>query len=94
MPHVLVVAETPDGSVPKPVQELLTLARRLGEPAAIALGAGASGAAETLGQFGASRVYVLLCVVELADFQFSVSRFTFTRTAREGVTTAPSTIPF
>jgi electron transfer flavoprotein alpha subunit len=59
MPHVLVVAETPDGSVPKPVQELLTLARRLGEPAAIALGAGASGAAETLGQFGASHVYVV-----------------------------------
>jgi electron transfer flavoprotein alpha subunit len=58
MPYVLVVAEIPDGSVLKPVQELLTLARRLGEPAVIALGAGAAGAAEALGHFGASYVYV------------------------------------
>ena len=58
MPYVLVVAEIPDGSVLKPVQELLTLARRLGEPAVIALGAGAAGAAEALGHFGASHVYV------------------------------------
>jgi len=58
MPYVLVVAETPDGSVLKPAQELLTLARRLGEPAVIALGAGAAGAAEALGHFGASHVYI------------------------------------
>ena len=43
MPYVLVVAEIPDGSVLKPGQELLTLARRLGEPAVLALGAGACG---------------------------------------------------
>lgn len=58
MPYILVVAETPDGSVLKPAQELLTLARRLGEPAVIALGAGAAGAAEALGHFGASHVYI------------------------------------
>jgi electron transfer flavoprotein alpha subunit len=58
MAYVLVVAEIPDGSVLKGVQELLTLARRLGEPAVIALGAGAAGAAEALGHFGASHVFV------------------------------------
>src|SRR5216683_1604460 len=50
MSNVLVVADSPDGSVPKPTQELLTLARRLGSPVAVALG--------VLGQFGAVRVYV------------------------------------
>ena len=58
MPNVLVVAEIPDGSGLKPVQELLTLARRLGEPAVMALGAGAAGAAEALGHFGASHIFL------------------------------------
>ena len=58
MAYVLVVVEILDGSVLKPAQELLTLARRLGEPAVIALGAGAGGAAEALGHCGASHVYV------------------------------------
>jgi electron transfer flavoprotein alpha subunit len=59
MSDVLVVADSPDGSVPKPIQELLTLARRLGNPVAVALGAGAEAAAEALGQYGAVRVYVV-----------------------------------
>jgi electron transfer flavoprotein alpha subunit len=59
MPSVLVVAEVPGGTVPKSVTELLTLARRLGEPVAVALGAGAAGAVDTLGRFGAARVYVV-----------------------------------
>jgi electron transfer flavoprotein alpha subunit len=59
MPSVLVVAEVPGGTVPKPVTELLTLARRLGEPVAVALGTGAAGAVDTLGRFGAARVYVV-----------------------------------
>jgi electron transfer flavoprotein alpha subunit len=58
MAYVLVVVEIPDGSVLKPAQELLTLARRLGEPAVIALGADAASAAEALGHFGASHVYL------------------------------------
>jgi electron transfer flavoprotein alpha subunit len=58
MPYVLVVAEIPDCSALKGAQELLTLARRLGEPAVIALGAGAAGAAEALGHFGATHVYL------------------------------------
>jgi electron transfer flavoprotein alpha subunit len=59
MAHVLVVTDAADGSVPKPVQELLTLARRLGEPAVAALGPGAAAAADALGRFGAARVYVV-----------------------------------
>lgn len=59
MPYVLVVAEIPDGSVLKSGQELLTLARRLGEPAVLALARpGSAGAAEALGHFGASQVYL------------------------------------
>jgi electron transfer flavoprotein alpha subunit len=59
MPSVLVVAEVPGGTVPKSVTELLTLARRLGEPVAVAVGTGAAGAVDTLGRFGAARVYVV-----------------------------------
>jgi electron transfer flavoprotein alpha subunit len=59
MPSVLVVAEVPDGTVPKSVTELLTLARRLGEPVAVALGTGAAGAVDALARFGATRVYVV-----------------------------------
>jgi electron transfer flavoprotein alpha subunit len=59
MPHVLVVTDAADGSVPKPTQELLTLARRLGEPAVVALGPGAAAAADALGRFGAARLYVV-----------------------------------
>jgi electron transfer flavoprotein alpha subunit len=59
MPSVLVVAEVTGGAVPKSVTELLTLARRLGEPVAVALGTGAAGAVDALGRFGAARVYVV-----------------------------------
>jgi electron transfer flavoprotein alpha subunit len=59
MPRVLVVAEVPGGAVPKPVTELLTLARRLGEPVAVALGTGAAAAVDALGRFGAARVCVI-----------------------------------
>src|SRR6266702_4593105 len=58
MAGVWVFAETVDG-VPKPVVlELLTKARSLGDAAAIALGPGASKSAATLGEYGASKVYV------------------------------------
>jgi electron transfer flavoprotein alpha subunit len=59
MTHVLVVTDAADGSVPKPVQELLTLARRIGQPAVVALGPGAAVAADGLGRFGAVQVYVV-----------------------------------
>jgi electron transfer flavoprotein alpha subunit len=56
MPEVLVVAELVDGAVSKPTCELLTLARRIGDPVAVLLGEGAEDAAARLGQYGAARV--------------------------------------
>ncbi|ASY31628.1 electron transfer flavoprotein subunit alpha/FixB family protein [Streptomyces sp. CLI2509] len=56
MAEVLVYVDHVDGAVRKPTLELLTLARRLGEPVAVALGAGAAGTAGTLGEHGAVRV--------------------------------------
>jgi len=45
-----------DGAVRKPTLELLTLARRVGEPVAVALGAGAADTAAVLGEHGAVKV--------------------------------------
>jgi electron transfer flavoprotein alpha subunit len=59
MPQVLVVADTAGGSVPKPVQELLTLARRFGPPAVVVFGPDGRQAAGALGTFGAERVFVV-----------------------------------
>ena len=56
MSEVLVVAELTEGKIGKPALELLTLARRLGDPVVVLLGEGADMAAETFGQYGASRV--------------------------------------
>ena len=59
MSEILVLVEHADGAVKKVTLELLTLARSLGTPAAVWLGAGASGdALATLGEFGADKVYV------------------------------------
>ena len=56
MPVVLVVTELADGKPTKSALELLTLARRLGDPVAVVLSGGPEGAAEQLGQYGATRV--------------------------------------
>ena len=56
MPVVLVLAEVADGRPSKPTCELLTLARRVGEPVAVVLGGGAEAAAAGLGEYGATRV--------------------------------------
>ncbi|MCW1100201.1 electron transfer flavoprotein subunit alpha/FixB family protein [Streptomyces sp. RS2] len=56
MAEVLVYVDHVDGAVRKPTLELLTLARRLGEPVALALGAGAADTAATLAEHGATRV--------------------------------------
>jgi electron transfer flavoprotein alpha subunit len=58
MSGVWVFAETVDGTPTPVVLELLTKARSLGEPSAVALGPGASRSAETLGKYGAKKVYV------------------------------------
>ncbi|MFJ9188972.1 electron transfer flavoprotein subunit alpha/FixB family protein, partial [Streptomyces anulatus] len=56
MAEVLVLVDHVDGAVRKPTLELLTLARRVGDPVAVVLGAGAGDAAPVLGEHGAVRV--------------------------------------
>jgi len=53
-----VLAEHTDGEVKKVTFELLTLARRFGEPAVVWAGPGAEAAKDRLGEFGAATVYV------------------------------------
>ena len=61
MAEVLVVVDHADGAVKKPTYELLTLAKRLGEPSAVFIGSGAQGAevAEKVKAYGAEKVYVV-----------------------------------
>jgi len=58
MSEILVLAEHDGESVKKVTLELLTLARRFGEPAAVWLGDGAPGGRDRLAEFGAAKVYV------------------------------------
>ena len=67
MAQVLVVVDTVDGTVRKAALELLTLARRIGEPVAVVFGAdSASGAPEALAQHGATEV-VLVVGADVTD---------------------------
>ncbi len=59
MPEVLVLVESAGGAVRKPTLELLTLARRLGEPAALVLGPADDAVVQTLGEYGARSVHVV-----------------------------------
>jgi len=59
MTEILVLVDHVDGAVRKPTLELLTIARRLGQPSAVFLGAGVADATETLARFGAAKVYVV-----------------------------------
>ena len=56
MSEVLIVAEHVDSHVSKPALELLTLARRLGEPVAVVFGETDDTIAKALGEYGATRV--------------------------------------
>ncbi|WP_055556643.1 electron transfer flavoprotein subunit alpha/FixB family protein [Streptomyces sp. NBRC 110028] len=67
MAEVLVYVDHVDGAVRKPTLELLTLARRVGEPVAIALGAGAADTTATLAEYGAVRV-LTADAPEFADY--------------------------
>ncbi|WP_191892453.1 electron transfer flavoprotein subunit alpha/FixB family protein, partial [Streptomyces griseoaurantiacus] len=60
MSEVLVLVDHVDGEVKKVTFELLSAARRLGEPAAVVVGApgSAAKAKESLARFGAAKVYV------------------------------------
>ena len=61
MSEVLVLVDHADGAVKKPTYELLTIAKRLGEPSAVFIGSGAQGAevAEKVKAYGAEKVYVV-----------------------------------
>jgi electron transfer flavoprotein alpha subunit len=59
MSEVLVVAELVEGEVAKPTLELLTLARRLGEPVLVVFGDAAEGVVAAAGKYGAGTVLVV-----------------------------------
>jgi electron transfer flavoprotein alpha subunit len=56
MAEVLVVAELVQGVVTKPTAELVTLARRLGDPVVVVLGEGAETVATAVAELGVTRV--------------------------------------
>ena len=58
MAEILILAEHDGGTVKKVTVELLTLARRFGEPAVVWTGPGAEEAQARLAEFGAAKVYV------------------------------------
>ncbi len=58
MAEILVLVEHTDGNVKKVTLELLTLARSLGEPAAVIVGDGYDSAKDKLAEYGATKVYV------------------------------------
>ena len=61
MSEVLVLVDHADGAVKKPTYELLTIAKRLGEPSAVFIGAAdkADGVVEAVKKYGAEKVYVV-----------------------------------
>ena len=61
MSEVLVVVDHADGEVKKPTYELLTIAKRLGEPSAVFFGSPEQGdaVAEKVKKYGAEKVYVV-----------------------------------
>jgi electron transfer flavoprotein alpha subunit len=67
MSEVLVLVDHAEGTVRKTTSELLTIARRIGEPSAIFFGTGYEAAKDTLAQYGAAKVY-LAQAPELEEF--------------------------
>ena len=61
MSEVLVLVDHVDGKVRKPTYELLTIAKRLGEPSAVFIGAAdkADAAVDAVKKYGAEKVYVV-----------------------------------
>jgi electron transfer flavoprotein alpha subunit len=57
--EVLVLVDHMDGDVRKTTAELLTIARRLGDPSAVFLGHGIESARDFLKQYGADKIYVV-----------------------------------
>ena len=59
MSEVLVLVDHVGGSVRKTTNEMLTIARRLGEPAAVFIGQLSDEASAALKQYGAEKIYVI-----------------------------------
>src|SRR5215207_11637469 len=61
MAEVLVLVDHSEGAVKKPTYELLTIAKRLGEPSAVFIGSAVQGAevAGAVATYGAEKVYVI-----------------------------------
>ena len=58
MAEVLVLVDHVEGTVRKTTAELLTIARRIGEPSAVFIGSGYEAAKDTLAQYGPAKIYV------------------------------------
>lgn len=59
MSEILVLVDHVDGAVRKTTNELLTIARRLGEPSAVFIGSPSDDAVAALKTFGAEKIYVV-----------------------------------
>jgi electron transfer flavoprotein alpha subunit len=59
MSEILVLVDHVDGAVRKTTNELLTIARRLGEPSAVFIGSPSDDAVAALKSFGAEKIYVV-----------------------------------
>ncbi|MGK5451032.1 electron transfer flavoprotein subunit alpha/FixB family protein [Streptomyces radiopugnans] len=91
MAEVLVYVDHVDGAVRKPTLELLTLARRIGDPVAVHLGAGADSAAATLAEYGAVKV-LAVDAPEFADY-LVVPKVDALQAAYEAVSPAAVLVP-
>ncbi|MFF9864601.1 electron transfer flavoprotein subunit alpha/FixB family protein [Streptomyces sp. NPDC013953] len=91
MAEVLVYVDHVDGAVRKPTLELLTLARRIGEPVAVALGSGAEATAATLGEHGAVKV-LTADAPEFGDY-LVVPKVEALQAAHEAVSPAAVLVP-
>jgi electron transfer flavoprotein alpha subunit len=75
MSEILVLVEYADGAVSKPTNELLTIARRLGEPSAVFIGEPGEleTAAGQLRRYGAEKVYAVSAAEESVFTDFLVA---------------------
>lgn len=90
MAEVLVYVDHVDGAVRKPTLELLTLARRIGEPVVLALGAGAEATAAVLAEHGAVKV-LTADASEFSDY-LVVPKVDALQAAYDAVSTAGSLV--
>lgn len=81
MAEVLVLVDHVDGEVKKVTTELLTAARRIGEPAAVWVGDGAEKGKAALAEFGAEKVYV--APAELNDYVVAPTAELLTKLAQD-----------